>query len=233
MSNTPQTTGEIVLIDKPYGWTSFDAINYIKRRLKIKKIGHAGTLDPLATGLLIVCTGKKTKEIQYLQGMEKEYLAIFLLGAETPSYDLETEVSYTATAQDLQKLKECDIRQCIEAHFVGEIMQRPPIYSAIKRKGKRLYELARQGKKPEVEARPTFIHSFEVEAWEPPHLYTRIVCSKGTYIRSLAHDLGKALGVGGCLSALRRTRIGTYDVAQALSPAEYVKQYKQKHESLS
>jgi len=232
MTNTPQT-GDIVLIDKPYGWTSFDAVNYLKRRLKIKKAGHAGTLDPLATGLLIVCTGKKTKQIQQLQGMEKEYKAIFLLGAETPSYDLETEVTYTAPFEQVQALRESDIQQCIDAHFTGEVMQRPPLYSAIKRQGKRLYELARQGKAEEVELRPTYIHVFEVSAWNPPHLYVRIVCSKGTYIRSLAHDLGKALGVGGCLTALRRTRIGSYELTHALSPAQYVKQYKSKHESLS
>lgn len=232
MNNTTQT-GEIVLIDKPYGWTSFDAVNYIKRRLKIKKVGHAGTLDPLATGLLIVCTDKKTKQIQQLQGMEKEYLAMFLLGTESPSYDLETETCRTASLQQVLALRQADIQQCIQKHFVGEIMQRPPLYSAIKRQGKRLYELARQGKEREVEARPTVIHAFEIQQWAPPHLYVRIVCSRGTYIRSLAHDLGQALRVGGCLTALRRTRIGNYEVSNALSPIEYVKQYKSRNESLS
>lgn len=215
--------GQVLLIDKPLNWSSFQAVNKIKWSLKkhlgLKKIkvGHAGTLDPLATGLLIICTGKFTKRIPELQGMEKEYTGTFYIGATTPSYDLETEVNQTFPTQHINdELINNAINQ-----FKGEIKQKPPVFSAIKKDGKRLYEHARKGEEVEIEARSVTIHEFELTRIALPEIDFRIVCSKGTYIRSLAYDFGIALNSGAHLTALRRTKIGNYDVTDAMTPNDF------------
>lgn len=215
--------GQVVLIDKPLHWSSFQAVNKVKWSLKkhlgLKKIkvGHAGTLDPLATGLLIICTGKFTKRIAELQGMEKEYTGTFHLGATTPSYDLETGVNATfPTAHIDEEL----IHKTVE-QFLGEIDQKPPVFSAIKKDGKRLYEHARKGEEVEIASRKTTIHEFEITRIALPEVDFRVVCSKGTYIRSLAHDFGLALQSGAHLTALRRTKIGAFDVDNAISPQDF------------
>lgn len=211
--------GQILLIDKPLTWTSFQAVNklrwHIKQRFKIKKIkvGHAGTLDPLATGLLIICTGKQTKEIHIYQGQIKEYTATFTLGATTPSYDLETEVNETFSTEHITE----ELLKETTKHFIGDIQQKPPIFSAIKKDGKRLYELARKGETTEIKARTVTISEFEITNISLPKVDFRIVCSKGTYIRSLAFDFGKALHSGAHLSTLRRTKIGNFSVDDATS----------------
>lgn len=211
--------GQVLLIDKPLEWTSFQAVNklrwHIKQRFKIKKIkvGHAGTLDPLATGLLIICTGKQTKEIHTYQGQEKEYTGTFTVGATTPSYDLETGIDETYPTEHITEslLKETT------KQFIGEIQQKPPIFSAIKKDGKRLYELARKGETTEIQARTVTISEFEITNIDLPKVDFRVVCSKGTYIRSLAFDFGKALNSGAHLSTLRRTKIGDFSVDNATS----------------
>lgn len=212
--------GQILLIDKPLEWTSFQAVNALKWAIRKKfnlkkiKIGHAGTLDPLATGLLVICTGKFTKKIPELQGQVKEYTGTFHLGATTPSYDLETEVNQTFPTEHLN---EDDIKEAT-SKFLGKIEQVPPIFSALKKDGKRLYELARKGEEVEVRPRTIEIFEFEITRIALPEVDFRVVCSKGTYIRSLAHDFGKALRSGSYLSALRRTKIGDYNVHNATSP---------------
>ncbi len=220
--------GQILLIDKPLTWSSFQAVNKLKYILKRQynlpkkfKIGHAGTLDPLATGLLIVCTGKFTKRITEIQGQAKEYTGTFTVGATTPSYDLETEVDATfPTGHITAEL----IRQAIQ-QFIGEIDQKPPVFSAIKKDGKRLYEHARAGEEVEIAFRKTTIHEFEITKFDLPEIEFRVVCSKGTYIRSLAYDFGKALNSGAYLSVLRRTKIGDYSVENGISPEEFEKKY--------
>lgn len=216
--------GQIVLIDKPLTWSSFQAVNKIKYALKnytgVKKIkvGHAGTLDPLATGLLIVCTGKFTKRISELQGMEKEYTGTFHIGATTPSYDLETEINATFPTEHInEELIHETVKQ-----FLGEIDQQPPVFSAIKKDGKRLYEHARAGEEVEIAFRKTTIHEFEITRIALPKIDFRVVCSKGTYIRSLAFDFGKAMQSGAHLTALRRTKIGKYSVEDAITPDAFV-----------
>lgn len=215
--------GKILLIDKPLHWSSFQAVNKIKWSLKkhlgLKKIkvGHAGTLDPLATGLLIVCTGKFTKRISELQGMEKEYTGTFYIGATTPSYDLETEVNETFPTEHIDD----SLINNTLSQFLGEIDQKPPIFSAIKKDGKRLYEHARKGEEVDIASRKTTIHEFEITRIALPDIDFRVVCSKGTYIRSLAHDFGQALQSGGHLTALRRTKIGEFSVEGAISPDEF------------
>lgn len=221
------TNGKVILIDKPLTWSSFQAVNKLKFVLKRKfnlskrfKIGHAGTLDPLATGLLIICTGKFTKSINEIQAQEKEYTGTIKLGETTPSYDLETEVDKTfPTAHITEDL----LKETLE-QFTGEIMQKPPVFSAIKKDGKRLYELARAGEEVEIEARKTTIYEFELTRIELPEVDFRVTCSKGTYIRSLAHDFGQALNSGGHLTVLRRTKIGNYAVEDAVSPLDFEKQ---------
>ncbi len=222
---TPEafTEGKILLIDKPLKWSSFQAVNKIKWSLKkhlgLKKIkvGHAGTLDPLATGLLIICTGKFTKRITELQGMEKEYTGTFYLGATTPSYDLETEVDNTFPTGHIDgNLIHETVKQ-----FLGEIDQKPPIFSAIKKDGKRLYEHARKGEEVEIASRKTTIHEFEITRIALPEIDFRVVCSKGTYIRSLAHDFGIALQSGAHLTVLRRTKIGEFSVTNAIDPETF------------
>lgn len=205
--------GRVILVNKPVGWTSFDVVNKLRYRLKIKKIGHAGTLDPLATGLLVICTGKMTKQIDMFQAEEKEYTGTFVLGQTTPSYDLETEVS---EAKSTAHLTEGDIRQHA-TFFLGAIQQFPPMHSAVKVAGKRAYELARSGKQVELKPREVVIREFVIERIELPHVFFRVVCSKGTYIRSLAHDFGNALGVGAYLTDLCRTRIGGFELKDAKS----------------
>jgi tRNA pseudouridine55 synthase len=210
--------GQILLIDKSLHWTSFQAVNKMKWILKSKlglkkiKIGHAGTLDPLATGLLIVCTGKFTKRIEELQGQAKEYTGTFYIGATTPSYDLETEVDQTYPTAHITD----DLIQETILQFLGEINQKPPIFSAIKKDGVRLYDHARAGETVEIAFRKTTIHEFEITRIALPEVDFRVICSKGTYIRSLAFDFGKALQSGAHLIALRRTKIGDYDVKDAL-----------------
>ncbi|MGI9550568.1 MAG: tRNA pseudouridine(55) synthase TruB [Aurantibacter sp.] len=215
--------GQLLLIDKPFGWSSFQAVNKLKwaiRRkfdLKKLKIGHAGTLDPLATGLLLICTGKFTKKINELQGQEKEYTGTVTLGATTPSYDLETEVDQTFSTEHITE--ELVLESALK--FVGEIEQTPPIFSALKKDGKRLYEYAREGKEVEIKKRTVTVSAFEITEINLPEVKFRIVCSKGTYIRSLAHDLGKSLRSGAHLSVLRRTKIGDYYVDKAQDPNDF------------
>jgi tRNA pseudouridine55 synthase len=211
--------GQIILIDKPLHWTSFQAVNKMKYALINKvglpkkfKIGHAGTLDPLASGLLLVCTGKFTKRITELQGQAKEYTGTFFIGATTSSYDLETEIDQTF---DTSHIDESLIHETV-SHFLGEIDQKPPIFSAIKKDGIRLYEHARAGESIEIASRKTTIHEFEITRIALPEVDFRVVCSKGTYIRSLAYDFGKAMNSGSHLTVLRRTKIGDYDVKNAM-----------------
>lgn len=218
--------GQILLIDKPLTWSSFQAVNKLKYILKRKydlpkkfKIGHAGTLDPLATGLLIICTGKFTKRIAEIQGQAKEYTGTFTVGATTPSYDLETDVDATFPTEHITaQLIDETLQQ-----FIGEIDQKPPIFSAIKKDGKRLYEHARAGEEVEIASRKTTVHGFEITRIELPEIDFRVVCSKGTYIRSLAFDFGKALNSGAYLSLLRRTKIGDYTVDDGIAPEDFEK----------
>ncbi len=210
--------GSILLVNKPQGWTSFDAVKYLRGRVRCKKVGHAGTLDPMATGLLILCTGKATKTIDQIQGQQKTYLAEITFGGKTPSYDAESNIEEVAPIEHITLEK---IRQVLDADFAGEIMQIPPMYSALKRDGKKLYELARRGKEIELEARPVTIYSSNIISYEAPKLQIEITCSKGTYIRSIAHDLGKTLGSLGYLSGLERTMIGKFSNEDALTPHEY------------
>ncbi|MEL1255062.1 tRNA pseudouridine(55) synthase TruB [Flavobacterium sp. DGU38] len=210
--------GQVLLIDKPLKWSSFQAVNKLKYLLINKvglpkkfKIGHAGTLDPLATGLLLICTGKFTKRIAELQGQPKEYTGTFYIGATTPSYDLETEIDHTFPTEHIN---EALIHETVK-DFLGEIDQKPPIFSAIKKDGVRLYEHARAGESVEIESRKTTIHEFEITRIALPEVDFRVVCSKGTYIRSLAYDFGKAMKSGSHLTVLRRTKIGNFDVKDA------------------
>lgn len=215
--------GEIIAVDKPLGWTSFDAVKRIRgaiqRRMSVKKfkVGHAGTLDPLATGVLIVCTGRATKRIDQLQEGLKEYVADITLGATTPSYDLEKEIDATYPYEHIT-------REMVDAtlpKFAGHVMQVPPVFSAVKVDGKRAYALARSGKQVELKAKPLEIRELEVLAFEPPLLRVRVLCSKGTYIRALARDIGQALDSGAHLTSLRRTRVGdiTIDACMSLDEA--------------
>lgn len=213
------------MIDKPLGWSSFQAVNKLKWVIRKKfdlkkiKIGHAGTLDPLATGLLLICTGKFTKTIPQLQGQTKEYTGTITLGATTPSYDLETQVD---AVFPVQHITEQDIIENTKL-FLGTIEQIPPVFSALKKDGKRLYEYARNGIEVEVQKREITILEFEIVEIKMPEVEFRVVCSKGTYIRSLANDFGKKLNSGGYLSALRRTKIGDYNVDKALDPFDFEK----------
>jgi len=214
--NQPQEEGRVLLIDKPLEWTSFDVVNKLRYQLKIKKIGHAGTLDPLATGLLIICTGKMTKKIDEFMGLEKEYTGTFVLGSTTPSHDLETEITKVAEVTHLSEQMILETAR----KFKGKISQIPPAHSAIKVGGKRSYELARQGKQSELKPREVDIKEFEIRGINLPEVNFRVVCSKGTYIRSLARDFGESLIVGAYLSSLCRTRIGPYKLEEALQIAQ-------------
>ena len=216
--------GQTLLINKPLDWTSFDVVNklryQLKRKLNVKKlkVGHAGTLDPLATGLLIICTGKLTKQIDQIQAQEKEYTGVITLGGTTPSYDLETKIEQTF---DCSSITEEEIRKTAET-FLGKSDQMPPIFSAKKVNGKKAYELARKGKEVKLNPRAIVISSFEIEKIEMPHVHFRITCSKGTYIRSIAFDFGQKLNNGGHLSKLCRTKIGEYSLSNALEIEQFV-----------
>ncbi len=224
--------GQLLLIDKPVGWSSFHAVNKLKWAIRKKfelkkiKIGHAGTLDPLATGLLLICTGKFTKTINELQGQVKEYTGTITLGATTPSFDLETEIDKT---YPINHITNDMVHKAVE-QFIGEIEQRPPIFSALKKDGRRLYEYARKGQKVEIKKRPITIKEFEITAIQLPEVFFRVTCSKGTYIRSLANDFGKALNSGGHLTALRRTKIGDYNVNTAIDPVVFAETLLKKTE---
>jgi len=214
--------GQVLLIDKPLEWTSFDVIRKIRNLIRIKKVGHAGTLDPLATGLLIVCTGRFTKKINEYMAQEKEYTGAITLGATTPTYDLESK---PGNFKDISSITNDDILNATR-QFIGEIMQVPPAHSAIKIDGKRVYELARQGKEVKIEPRRIVIKEFDITQIEMPVVFFRVVCSTGTYIRSLANDFGAALGCGGYLSNLCRTRIGDSKLQDAKSMQEWEEEIK-------
>ena len=214
--------GQVLLIDKPFGWTSFDVIRKLRSILKIRKIGHAGTLDPLATGLLIVCTGKFTKKINEFMAQEKEYTGTFTVGATTPTYDRESDPE---NMKDFSFLTN-DIIHAATGSFIGEILQKPPIHSAIKKDGKRAYTLARQGIEVELEPRKLTIREFEITDINLPVIHFRVACSTGTYIRSLANDFGAALGCGAYLSSLRRTRIGNFSVSDAVTMDDFEKEVR-------
>lgn len=216
------TEGKVLLIDKPLHWTSFDAVRKIRNLIRIKKVGHAGTLDPLATGLLIICTGKFTKRINEYMAKEKEYTGTFVLGATTPTYDLESE------PENHRSIDGIDITaiEKAAAQLTGEIMQVPPAHSAIKKDGVRVYELARQGKEVKLDPRKITIHAFEIVKVELPVIHFRVVCSTGTYIRSLANDIGQLLGCGAYLSSLCRTRIGEFELKDAEQIIEFEESLK-------
>ncbi len=218
--------GQVILIDKPLTWSSFQAVNKLKYSIKRRfdlpkkfKIGHAGTLDPLASGLLIICTGKFTKKITEIQAQPKEYTGTFFIGATTPSYDLETEIDQT---YPISHIDDALIHKTV-AQFIGEIDQKPPLFSAIKKDGVRLYEHARAGIEVEIASRKTTIYEFEITRITLPEIDFRVVCSKGTYIRSLAYDFGKTMESGSHLTVLRRTKIGDYNVDNALTPENFEK----------
>jgi len=219
-------SGQFFLIDKPLRWTSFDVVKKIKNLIRSKynitkiKVGHAGTLDPLATGLLIICTGKFTKQISKIQEQEKTYTGSITLGGTTPSYDLETEIDATFNTRHITT----KLIKSTTSKFIGKINQKPPIFSALKKEGERLYEKARRGEKVNVESRKINIYSFDITNIKMPTLYFQIKCSKGTYIRSIAHDFGSALKSGAHLSSLCRTAIGDYLLSDAFSISSFEKQ---------
>ncbi len=215
----PQDPGTVLLVDKPLTWTSFDIVKKLRYHLKVKKIGHAGTLDPLATGLLILCTGKMTKQIDTYQAQEKEYTGTFTIGATTPSYDLETEVE---NEKEYGHIKKEDLLKAATS-LTGFIDQVPPIFSAIKVDGKRAYKGARNGEDVKLKSRMVEVKSFELTGINLPDVEFKIICSKGTYIRSLARDFGEVLGIGAYLSSLRRTRIGDFNVDDAKTIEELTK----------
>lgn len=221
-------SGQVLLIDKPLNWTSFQVVNKlrweIRQAFNIKKIkvGHAGTLDPLATGLLVVCTGKMTKQIDTFQGQVKEYTGTIVLGSTTPSYDLESEINETFATEHITNTLIKNTTQ----QFIGDIQQFPPIFSALKKDGKRLYEYARAGETVEIKPRSIHISEFEITKIDGLNIDFRVVCSKGTYIRSLANDFGKALKSGGHLSALRRTKIGDFNVTNSSSIENFIDSFK-------
>lgn len=212
--------GKVLLIDKPLTWTSFDAVKKVRILTGVSKVGHAGTLDPLATGLLIICTGKFTKKINEYMAAEKEYTGTFTLGATTPTYDLESVPVPKADYIDLSS----EMIMGATQQFTGKIMQTPPAHSAIKKSGTPAYILARKGKEVKMDPRPITISSFEITAIQLPVVQFKVVCSTGTYIRSLANDFGEALGCGAYLSSLRRTRIGTFNVDDALTIEKFTEQ---------
>jgi tRNA pseudouridine55 synthase len=215
--------GAVILVDKPYTWTSFDVVHKLRKPVQAK-IGHCGTLDPLATGLLICCTGSFTKKISDYQQLPKEYTGIIHLGATTPTYDLESEPE---DFKPYEHLTEADLQKATE-QFLGEIMQLPPAHSAIKKDGKRAYELARAGKEVKLDPRQITIGEFELTQISLPEVHFRVTCSTGTYIRSLAHDFGQALGCGAYLQALRRTKIGNYKVDDAPDVQQWIDWLKEQ-----
>ena len=221
--------GEVFLIDKPREWTSFDVVKKVRNALRIKKVGHAGTLDPLATGLLIVCAGKQTKQIDGYMGQEKEYTGTFVIGATTESFDLEKPVVPVADPSHIQ----LDDVLKAAAQLTGDILQVPPMHSAIKVDGKRVYESARKGIEVQMEARPTQVREFEITRFEGDEIDFRISCSKGTYIRSLARDLGELLGTGAYMKSLCRTRIGNFRLSDAHELTDLIEEIKARpHENI-
>lgn len=230
MTEEDYKNGQVLLIDKPLNWTSFQVVNKlrweIRQKFSIKKIkvGHAGTLDPLATGLLILCTGKFTKKIDTYQAQEKEYTGTITIGGTTPSYDLETEIDKTYPTNHISD----ELILETTKQFLGELDQKPPIFSAIKKDGKKLYELARAGETTEIKTRKVSISEFEITKINLPNIEFRVVCSKGTYIRSLAYDFGMALNSGAHLSALRRTKIGNFLVDDAQTVEGFIEEIKKE-----
>lgn len=228
MDATDFLEGKVLLIDKPLGWSSFQTVNkvrwLIKKQFALKKIkvGHAGTLDPLATGLLIICTGKFTKNIETYQAQKKEYTGTITLGATTPSYDLETEIDQTFSLKNITENLIVDTTKL----FIGDILQQPPVFSALKKEGKRLYEYARKGETIDIPKRKIHIDTFNILQIDLPQVHFKVNCSKGTYIRSLAHDFGLALNNGAHLSALRRTKIGDFKIENALDIEAFEKSLK-------
>lgn len=216
-----QSEDMVLLMNKPLTWTSFQLVKKVKWLIRAKKVGHAGTLDPLATGLLVICTGKKTKTIETIQAAEKEYTGTFYIGATTPSFDLETERD---AEFDISHITEEKVREVFQQH-IGEIMQVPPMHSAVKLNGQRAYKLARRGEMAELRPKPLVIKSFEITRYSLPEVDFKVVCSKGTYIRALARDIGLALGAGAHLTALCRTRIGDYLLTDALTVADLEAKY--------
>lgn len=221
-------SGEVILIDKPAEWTSFKAVRTIRSAIKVKKVGHAGTLDPMATGLLIICTGKKTKEISHFQDLPKVYEGIISLGKSSPSMDTETEITEERSVADITD--EMVIKE--KESFTGRIMQVPPMYSALKLNGKPLYKLARKGMEVKREPREVEIYDFSILKIAMPDIYFRIICSRGTYIRAIANDLGNNLGCGGILSSLRRTAIGDYKVEDAFHPDDFIAKFRFSNENV-
>lgn len=227
MSETPNfQEGAVLLINKPLTWTSFDVVRKIRNTTKAK-IGHAGTLDPLATGLLICCTGKMTKKINEYQAKEKEYTGTFTLGAVTPTFDLESEPQ---DHQPVPNLDQAALQQIADT-FTGPLQQLPPIHSAIKQNGKPIYHLARKGVEVKVEPRSIVIHAFEITKVDLPIVHFRVECSTGTYIRSLANDFGAAVGCGGHLSSLCRTRIGDFRLEDTVDVVQFIEEYKKMQET--
>lgn len=230
MAFTPQDfiNGQVLLVNKPINWTSFDVVNKLRFNLrrftgqKKIKVGHAGTLDPLATGLLLICTGKFTKKINEYQGLPKSYRATIKLGEETPSYDAETEVSKT---WDISQLSVDQVKQAMQ-HFVGDVKQFPPVFSAVKKDGIRSYQLAREGVDVKLDAREITISEFELVESKWPEIVADVQCSKGTYIRSLAHDLGRELGVGSYLTGLVRTKVGDFELKDAIELDDLIKELR-------
>ncbi len=222
MDKTAYEQGQVLLIDKPLRWTSFDVVQKLRNIIRIKKIGHAGTLDPLATGLLIICTGKFTKRINEYMAQEKEYTGTFTIGSTTPTYDLESEPENFRSYEDITE----ELIRETTKKFTGEILQVPPAHSAIKIKGKRVYELARQGKEVKIEPRRVTIKAFEIVNVDLPLVYFKVVCTTGTYIRSLAFDFGEALGCGAHLSSLCRTRIGEFLLKDAQQIDSFEKKFR-------
>jgi len=212
------TAGEVILIDKPPYWSSYKVVHKVKKAARVKKVGHAGTLDPMATGLLILCTGKKTKEIYKYQALRKTYTGIITLGKSSPSMDMETEISEHEIPADLDE----KIIYSVRDQFLGEIEQTPPMYSALKVNGQRLYQLARKDKTIERKPRRITIEEFKLTKVEIPEIHFEITCSKGTYIRVIANDFGDKLGCGGILSSLRRTKIGDFNVNEAIKIEEFI-----------
>jgi len=212
------TAGEVILIDKPPYWSSYKVVHKVKKAARLKKVGHAGTLDPMATGLLILCTGKKTKEIYKYQALRKTYTGIITLGKSSPSMDMETEISEHEIPADLDEKIIFSVRD----QFLGEIEQTPPMFSALKVNGQRLYQLARKDKTIERKPRRITIEEFKITKVEIPRIHFEITCSKGTYIRVIANDFGDKLGCGGILSSLRRTKIGDFNVNEAIKIEEFI-----------
>ncbi|MDZ7289103.1 MAG: tRNA pseudouridine(55) synthase TruB [candidate division KSB1 bacterium] len=210
-------TGRIVVIDKPAGWTSFDVVNKLRRLSGVKKVGHAGTLDPFATGVLLVCFGSATKQVNALMALDKEYQGILELGTETDSHDVTGRV---VAQRPVPELARDQIEQAFR-RYLGEITQIPPMFSALKRNGQRLYKLARKGEQVELEPRKVKIHAFDVLAVKLPEIHFQVICSRGTYVRALARDLGRDFGCGAHLKTLRRTRVGSFSVDSALSIEQF------------